>query len=64
MVDKTSQMFITGPDVVKTVTGEDVSFEETRRRTHAQHEIGQRALPGHDEEDAISYVKELLSFCH
>src|SRR5919198_4127596 len=28
MVDQTSQMFITGPDVVKTVTGEDVTFEE------------------------------------
>jgi len=42
MVDKTSQMFITGPDVVKTVTGEDVSFEETRRRTHAQHESATR----------------------
>src|SRR3977135_3344127 len=28
MVDKTSQMFITGPDVVKTVTGEEVTFEE------------------------------------
>src|SRR6266496_1639099 len=28
MVDETSQMFITGPDVVKTVTGEDVTFEE------------------------------------
>ena len=27
MVDKTSQMFITGPDVVKTVTGEDVTLE-------------------------------------
>src|SRR5215218_2666537 len=28
MVDQTSQMFITGPDVIKTVTGEDVSMEE------------------------------------
>ena len=28
MVDKTSQMFVTGPDVIKTVTGEDVGFEE------------------------------------
>ena len=35
MVEETSYMFITGPDVVKTVTGEDVSFEELegRRRT-------------------------------
>ena len=28
MVDKTSQMFITGPNVIKTVTGEEVSFED------------------------------------
>ena len=28
MVEETSHMFITGPEVVKTVTGEDVSFEE------------------------------------
>jgi propionyl-CoA carboxylase beta chain len=28
MVDQTSHMFITGPDVIKTVTGEDVTFEE------------------------------------
>ena len=28
MVDQTSHMFITGPDVIKTVTGEDVSSEE------------------------------------
>src|SRR5204863_1028923 len=35
MVDKTSQMFITGPDVVKTVTGEDVTLEELGgARTH------------------------------
>ena len=35
MVDKTSHMFITGPDVIKTVTGEDVGFEELGgARTH------------------------------
>ena len=35
MVDKTSAMFITGPDVIKTVTGEDVSMEELGgARTH------------------------------
>lgn len=28
MVDETSHMFITGPDVIKTVTGEDVDMEE------------------------------------
>ncbi len=62
MVDQTSQMFITGPDVVKTVTGEDVSFEELGgARTH-NTKSGNAHYLGTDEEDAISYVKELLSF--
>jgi propionyl-CoA/long-chain acyl-CoA carboxylase carboxyl transferase subunit len=62
MVDKTSQMFITGPDVVKTVTGEEVSFEDLGgARTH-NTKSGNAHYLGTDEEDAISYVKELLSF--
>ncbi len=43
MVDGTSNMFITGPDVIKTVTGEDVTMEEPRRRPGAQHQV--RATP-------------------
>ena len=42
MVDQTSQMFITGPDVIKTVTGEDVSMEELGGGP--QHQVGQCAL--------------------
>ena len=62
MVDKTSQMFITGPDVVKTVTGEDVTLEELGgARTH-NTTSGNAHYLGSDEEDAINYVKELLSF--
>ena len=38
MVDKTSHMFITGPDVIKTVTGEDVSMEELGGGAHSQHQ--------------------------
>jgi propionyl-CoA carboxylase beta chain len=34
MVDKTSHMFITGPDVIKTVTGEDVEFEDSAAAAH------------------------------
>ena len=45
MVDQTSHMFITGPDVIKTVTGEDVGFEELGgARTH-NTKSRQRALP-------------------
>src|SRR5205807_895544 len=62
MVDQTSQMFITGPDVVRTVTGEDVTLEELGgARTH-NTKSGNAHYLGADEEDAISYVKELLSF--
>src|SRR5918912_776192 len=62
MVDQTSQMFITGPDVVKTVTGEDVTFEELGGgRTH-NTKSGVAHYLGSDDEDAIAYVKELLSY--
>jgi propionyl-CoA carboxylase beta chain len=62
MVDGTSNMFITGPDVIKTVTGEDVTMEELGgARTH-NTKSGNAHYMGHDEEDAIEYVKTLLSF--
>ncbi|HET9143176.1 acyl-CoA carboxylase subunit beta, partial [Actinophytocola sp.] len=62
MVDKTSHMFITGPDVIKTVTGEDVGFEELGgARTH-NTKSGNAHYLAADEDDAISYVKELMSF--
>ncbi|GAB2482346.1 acyl-CoA carboxylase subunit beta [Jatrophihabitans fulvus] len=62
MVDQTSQMFITGPDVVKTVTGEDVTLEELGgARTH-NTKSGNAHYLGTDEDDAIGYVKSLLSF--
>ncbi len=62
MVDQTSHMFITGPDVIKTVTGEDVGFEELGgARTHNSRS-GVAHYMGSDEDDAIDYVKELLSF--
>ncbi|MFL6145781.1 MAG: acyl-CoA carboxylase subunit beta [Labedaea sp.] len=62
MVDQTSHMFITGPDVIKTVTGEDVGFEELGgARTH-NTKSGNAHYLAVDEDDAISYVKELLSF--
>ncbi|HEX6345089.1 acyl-CoA carboxylase subunit beta [Umezawaea sp.] len=62
MVDRTSHMFITGPDVIKTVTGEDVGFEELGGgRTH-NTKSGNAHYLGSDEDDAIAYVKELLSY--
>ncbi|MGY1917083.1 acyl-CoA carboxylase subunit beta [Blastococcus sp. SYSU DS0973] len=62
MVDETSQMFITGPDVVKTVTGEDVSLEELGgARTH-NTKSGVAHYLAEDEADALDYVKALLSY--
>ncbi len=62
MVDQSSHMFITGPDVIKTVTGEDVTFEELGgARTH-NTTSGNAHYMASDEDDAIGYVRELLSF--
>jgi propionyl-CoA carboxylase beta chain len=62
MVDKTSQMFITGPDVIKTVTGEDVSMEDLGGARVHNTKSGNAHYLGSDEEDAINYVKALLSY--
>jgi propionyl-CoA carboxylase beta chain len=62
MVDQTSHMFITGPDVIKTVTGEDVGMEELGgARTHNTRSGNAHYLAA-DEADAIEYVKTLLSY--
>ncbi|MDO9496102.1 MAG: acyl-CoA carboxylase subunit beta [Nocardioides sp.] len=62
MVDQTSAMFITGPDVIKTVTGEDVTMEELGgARTH-NTKSGNAHYMGADEEDALEYTKALLSY--
>ena len=60
MVDGTSHMFITGPDIIRTVTGEEVDFEELGgARTHNTRS-GVAHYLADDEADAFSYVKELL----
>ncbi|MBK8077531.1 MAG: acyl-CoA carboxylase subunit beta [Kineosporiaceae bacterium] len=62
MVDQTSHMFITGPDVIKTVTGEEVGFEELGgARTHNTRS-GNAHYMGADEDDALEYVRALLSY--
>jgi propionyl-CoA carboxylase beta chain len=62
MVEGTSNMFITGPDVVKTVTGEDVSFEELGGAdTHAT-KSGVAHFIAPDEQSCIDDARYLLSF--
>jgi len=62
MVDGTSNMFITGPDVIKTVTGEDVSMEELGGARAHNTKSGNAHYMGADEDDALEYVKALLSY--
>ena len=62
MVDKTSHMFITGPDVIKTVTGEEVEFEDLGGARAHNTKSGVAHYMGTDEADAIEYVKALLSY--
>ena len=62
MVDQTSHMFITGPDVIKTVTGEDVSMEDLGGARSHNTKSGNAHYMGADEADAIDYVKALLSY--
>ncbi len=62
MVDQTSHMFITGPEVIKSVTGEEVGFEELGgARTH-NTKSGNAHYMGTDEADALEYVKAVLSY--
>ncbi|MGM0590960.1 MAG: acyl-CoA carboxylase subunit beta [Halobacteriota archaeon] len=62
MVEETSHMFITGPDVIKTVTGEEVSFEELGgARTHASTS-GVAHVATDTEEEALDEIRRLLSY--
>jgi propionyl-CoA carboxylase beta chain len=62
MVEKISQMFITGPEIIKTVTGEDVSFEDLGGAiTHAT-KSGVAHLTAADEDEMNEHTRRLLSF--
>ena len=61
MVDKTAHMFITGPEVIKTVTNEEVSFEELGgASTHATLS-GVTHFTASDDEDALELTRNLVS---
>jgi len=62
MVDQTSQMFITGPDVIKTVTGEEVTMEELGGAHTHMTTSGSAHYVASGEQDALDYVKDLLSY--
>src|SRR5690625_2398745 len=62
MADQTSNMFITGPDVIRAVTGEDVGFEELGGAQTHNERSGVAHYLASDEDDAFEYVRALLSF--
>ena len=62
MADGTSHMFITGPDVIRAVTGEDVGFEELGGGTTHNARSGVAHYLGADEDDAIDWVRTLLGY--
>ena len=62
MVKNTSHMFITGPDVIKTVTHEDVSFEDLGGAMTHNSTSGVAHLACDSEEDMFDALKELMSY--
>ena len=62
MTEKIAQMFITGPEIIKTVTGEDVTFEELGgAMTHAT-KSGVAHLTAADEDEMVQMTQTLLSY--
>ena len=62
MVDRTSYMFITGPDVIKTVTGEEVSQEDLGGAQAHNVKSGVAHYQAADEQDCLDFARELLSY--
>ncbi len=62
MVEGTSHMFITGPDVIKTVTGEDVSFEDLGGAQAHSTKSGVAHYEAKDEQDCVDFARDLLSY--
>ena len=55
-------MFITGPDVIKTVTGEEVSFEDLGGAHAHNAKSGVAHYQATDEQDCLDFARELLSY--
>jgi propionyl-CoA carboxylase beta subunit len=62
MVDKTSHMFITGPDVIKTVLNQDVSFEDLGGARLHNTKSGVAHFFANDEKECIDQMRRLLSY--
>jgi propionyl-CoA carboxylase beta chain len=62
MVDKTSYMFVTGPDVIKTVTHEEVTKEELGGAMTHNSTSGVAHFISHNDEECLLLLRELFSF--
>ncbi|WP_028315570.1 acyl-CoA carboxylase subunit beta [Desulfatibacillum aliphaticivorans] len=62
MVKKTSYMFITGPNVIKAVTGEEISFEDLGGAMAHNQKSGVAHFACEDDEDAIDNIRALLGY--
>lgn len=62
MVDQTSKMFVTGPDVIKTVTGEMITQEELGGASAHMAAAGNSHYTASSDEDALEFVQELVGF--
>src|SRR5262249_22542619 len=62
MVDKTSYMFVTGPDVIKTVTHEEVTKDELGGALTHNSTSGVAHFISHNDEQCLLLLRELLSF--
>ncbi|GAH36836.1 unnamed protein product, partial [marine sediment metagenome] len=62
MVDKTSYMFITGPDVVKTVTHEDVTFDELGGAQIHAAKSGVANFTAKNDEDCLLLIRKLFEY--
>ena len=62
MVDKTSKMFVTGPDVIKTVTGEEISQEELGGAWTHMATAGNCHYVAENDQEALDWVMDLVSY--
>jgi propionyl-CoA carboxylase beta subunit len=62
MVDKTSYMFVTGPDVIKTVTHEEVTKDQLGGAATHNEISGVAHFMAHDDAECLSMIRELLGF--
>lgn len=62
MVKKTSYMFITGPEVIKAVTGEEITFEDLGGAMTHNEKSGVAHFACENDADAIAQIKELLTY--